>query len=157
MFYENTIANEGLLKQIQPTLDQVVELQGQAVLDWFDSRQELEEELAGDNDVEQVKYLRDCIKKLQDIYTIPVNLSECTLVQTNVTRVRLTKEALHTFKTASHYKDYFSKETLRYNSFFFTGEIAQAAGHVIVLDDKSGKTYSVLHSELFEVTPPQEC
>lgn len=84
-------------------------------------------------------------------HSSPISLTDCILPQ--MARIRI-KES-----SKKHFRKYIPSVTeseLKWG-FFLLGEVLQASGHINVISDISGRVITMLHTEDFELIPPQEC
>ena len=130
--------------KVDPTPKQVVELQESAVWKEFQLRENVD---TSGPDCAQA--IQEQINKCSVIHRTPVSLAECSLPG-NLVHVRLAKEHM------AEYSYIFETQDVKCNQFTLMGDYANAAHHVMVIGNTTGRVYCMLHSELFEIIPTQE-
>lgn len=133
--------------KVDPTPKQVVELQVSAVLEEFQLKEDLGSLDASEMDCAQA--IHEQINKCSEIHRTPVSLADCSLPG-NLVQVRLARDCI------GKYSHMFNPQDVKYNQFTLMGDYANAAHHVMVIGNSTGRAYCMLHSDLFEIIPTQE-
>ncbi len=68
--------------------------------------------------------------------------------------IRLSQEVLDDNTHYLHH--YMDKKDIKWNRFQLLGEAAHANGHITVIGMSTGRLYTMLHDNYFEIIPPQE-